>query len=47
MAFKIIKTAQKRWRKLEDGKNQLPKVIQGVRFSDGCEVTNHAERAVA
>lgn len=37
MVFKLIKTAEKTWRRL-DGKNQLPKVITGVRFSDGCEV---------
>jgi transposase-like protein len=37
MVFKLIKTAEKTWRRL-DGKNQLPKVITGVKFSDGCEV---------
>ena len=29
--------SQKSWRRL-DGHNQLPKLIQGVRFSDGIEV---------
>ena len=37
MVFKLIKTAEKTWRRL-DGKNQLPKVITGVKFCDGCEV---------
>jgi transposase-like protein len=36
MVFKLIKTAEKTWRRL-DGKNQLPKVITGVKFCDGCE----------
>jgi transposase-like protein len=44
MVFKLIKTAEKIWRCL-DGKNQLPKVIKGVRFCDGCEVT--ADNAIA
>ncbi len=37
MIFKLIKNAEKSWRKL-DGNNQLPKVILGVKFSDGLEV---------
>ncbi|MGH7117560.1 MAG: IS256 family transposase [Gemmataceae bacterium] len=37
MVFKLIEGAQKNWRRL-DGHNQLPKVIQGVRFTNGCEV---------
>ena len=37
MVFKLIKTAEKSWRYL-DGKNQLPKVITGVKFCDGREV---------
>jgi hypothetical protein len=36
MVFKLIKAAEKSWRRL-DGKNQLPKIIMGVKFSDGCE----------
>ena len=40
MVFKLIKTAEKTWRRL-DGKNQLPKVITGVKFTDGLEVINH------
>lgn len=37
MVFKLIEGAQKTWRKL-DGHNQLPKIIQGVKFTDGLEV---------
>ena len=37
MVFKLIDGAQKNWRKL-DGHNQLPKIIQGVKFTDGLEV---------
>lgn len=46
MVFKLIKTAEKTWRRL-DGKNQLPKVITGVKFCDGCEVITNDERAAA
>ena len=37
MVFKLIKCAQKSWRRL-DGHNQLPKIIEGVKFIDGLEV---------
>lgn len=37
MVFKLIKEAEKKWRRL-DGKNQLLKVISGVKFNNGCEV---------
>ena len=37
MVFKLVEAAQKSWRRL-DGHNQLPKVIQGVKFTDGIEV---------
>ena len=36
MVFKMIQAAQKSWRKL-DGQNQLPKVIEGIKFTDGIE----------
>jgi hypothetical protein len=32
MVFKTIQAAQKSWRKL-DGQNQLPKVIEGIKFT--------------
>ena len=37
MVFKLIEAAQRSWRRL-DGHNQLPKLIQGVKFADGLEV---------
>ena len=37
MVFKLVDAAQKSWRRL-DGHNQLPKLIQGVKFTDGIEV---------
>jgi len=37
MAFKLVAGAQKSWRRL-DGHNQLPKLIQGVKFKNGIEV---------
>jgi putative transposase len=38
MVFKLVMMAAKSWRRLK-GENQLPKVVQGVRFHDGVEVT--------
>ena len=38
MVFKLVMAAAKTWRRLK-GENQLPKVIDGVRFKDGIEVT--------
>ena len=37
MVFKLVEGAQRSWRRL-DGHNQLPKLILGVKFSDGLEV---------
>jgi transposase-like protein len=37
MVFKLVLAAARTWRRLK-GENQLPKVIQGVRFRDGVEV---------
>jgi transposase-like protein len=37
MVFKLIRAAQNSWRRL-DGQNQLPKLIEGVKFIDGLEV---------
>ena len=37
MVFKLVEAAQKSWRRL-DGHNQLPKLVQGVRFTNGIEV---------
>jgi transposase-like protein len=51
MVFKLVDAAQKSWRRL-DGHNQLPKIIQGVKFADGLEVVakpiaNQAQTAAA
>jgi putative transposase len=39
MVFKLVMAAAKTWRRLK-GENQLPKVIEGVTFKDGVEITN-------
>jgi transposase-like protein len=46
MVFKLIKIAEKSWRCL-DGRNRLPKVITGVKFSDGWEVIATDAQAAA
>ena len=38
MVFKLVMAAAKTWRRLK-GENQLPKVMEGVTFKDGAEVT--------
>ena len=37
MIFKLAEAAEKSWRRL-NGHNQLPKLILGVKFTDGIEV---------
>jgi len=39
MVFKLVMAASKTWRRLK-GENQLPKVVQGVTFRNGVEVTD-------
>jgi putative transposase len=49
MVFKLAEAAQKSWRRL-DGNSQLPKLILGVKFTDGLEVvatTTNREPATA
>jgi transposase-like protein len=46
MVFKLVMAAAKSWRRLK-GENQLPKVIQGVTFRNGVEVTNTPEKTAA
>ena len=46
MIFKLAEAAEKNWRRL-DGPNQLPKVVLGVKFIDGMEVTSQAQAAAA
>jgi putative transposase len=43
MVFKLVEAAQKSWRRL-DGHNQLPKLLLGVKFADGLEVTAKPDR---
>lgn len=44
MVFKLVEGAQKSWRRL-DGHNQLPKIIEGVKFVDGLEVAAKPRQA--
>jgi putative transposase len=46
MVFKLVEGAQKSWRRI-DGPNQLPKLIQGVKFADGIEVIGNSAVAQA
>ena len=46
MVFKLITAAAKTWRRLK-GENQLPKVVQGVRFQNGIEVIEMPAHHVA
>ena len=39
MVFKLVMTAARTWRRLK-GENLLPKVVAGVTFKDGTEVTD-------
>src|SRR5262245_61334471 len=38
MVFKLVNADAKTWRRL-NGENQLPKVVQGIKFKNGIEVT--------
>ena len=46
MVFTLIRAASKKWLRLK-GRNQLPKVIGGIKFCDGVEVTDTNETCVA
>jgi putative transposase len=46
MIFKLAEAAEKSWRRL-DGHNQLPKVILGVKFTDGIEVVRSQTQTAA
>jgi putative transposase len=46
MVFKLVMAAARTWRRLK-GENQLPKVVAGVRFRDGNEVTEPVETRAA
>ncbi len=46
MVFTLIQAASKKWLRLK-GRNQLPKVIEGIKFNDGVEVTDATENRAA
>ena len=46
MVFKLVMAASKTWRRLK-GENQLPKVVQGVTFRNGVEVTDTPAQSAA
>jgi putative transposase len=46
MVFKLVMAAAKTWRRLK-GESQLPKVIQGVTFRNGVEVTDTPAQSAA
>jgi len=46
MVSKLVEGAQKTWRCL-NGPQQLPKIIKGVKFTDGLEVDDHQAQTVA
>lgn len=46
MVFTLIQAASKKWLRLK-GRNQLPKLIEGIKFNDGVEVTDANEACVA
>ena len=46
MIFKLAEAAERSWRRL-DGHNQLPKIILGVKFTDGIEVVRSKAQAAA
>ena len=46
MVFKLVMTAAKTWRRLK-GENQLPKVVRGVTFRNGVEVTDTPNQSAA
>ncbi len=46
MVFKLVTAAAKTWRRLK-GENQLPKVVQGVTFRNGVEVTDTPAHSAA
>jgi putative transposase len=44
MVFKLVMAASKTWRRLK-GRNHLPKIIDGVKFTDGIEAPDTARYA--
>ena len=46
MIFKLAEAAEKSWRRL-NGHNQLPKIILGIKFTDGIEVVRSQTQIAA
>jgi hypothetical protein len=46
MVFTLIRAASRTWRKL-NGTNQLPRVIEGVKFTDGVAERDAAQSRAA
>jgi len=46
MVFMLVRAASKKWRHLKRG-NQLPKIIEGIKFTNGIEVTDATKTSAA
>jgi len=46
MVFKLVQAASKTWRRL-NGKNQLPKPIEGIKFAHGIAENDATETSAA
>jgi hypothetical protein len=46
MIFKLAEAAEKSWRRL-NGHNQLPKIILGIKFTDGIEIVRSQAQPAA
>ena len=46
MVFKLVQTASKTWRRLK-GRNQLPRIIEGIKFTDGVARDDGAKTSAA
>ena len=46
MIFKLAEAAERSWRRL-NGHNQLPKIILGIKFSDGIKVVRSQAQTAA
>ena len=46
MIFKLAEAAERNWRRL-NGHNQLPKIILGIKFTDGIEVVRSQAQIAA
>jgi hypothetical protein len=44
MEFKLVMAASRTWRRLQ-GQNQLPKVVNGIKFKDGIEAVAEIKSA--